>query len=153
MSLGRTNSHQKHLQEGDDHITPVQYDLLMPKEILPKGEAGSVLSCACKVFLLPGSILATKLCPTLVHGSHCAKCGQRLLQQHHTHRFITDQTSLSWVCSSFPTGSRASVAEAASCLFEDLDLSSSHPSLPSGHKEACNRLQYVMGVLMEMKAW
>lgn len=121
----------------------------MPKEIHPKGEPGSVLSCACKVFLLPGSILATKLCPMLVHGSCCAKSRQRLLQQHQTQGFLTDQTSLSqwcwvWESSSFPTGSRASVAETASCLFEDLDLNSSHPSLPSGHKEACNRLQYVL---------
>lgn len=57
-----------------------QHNFLMPEEILPKGEPGSALSCACKVFLLPGGILVTKLCPRLVHGSRCAKSRQRLLR-------------------------------------------------------------------------
>lgn len=119
----------------------------MPKEILPKGEAGWVLSFASKVFFPPGKHpghqAVSLVSPWLLL---CWVRTEAPPAASHT-GFMSDQTSLSqgcWVCYSFPTGSRASVAEAASCLFEDLDLNSTHPSLPSGHKEACNRLQYVL---------
>lgn len=154
VSLGRTDLQQNLSCEKEiiDHASAAwcfkKSSQRKSKVQFPSPPARSLTQVSC----LPRKHPSHQAVSQVSQCSHCAKSRQELLHWRYMQHFVTTQTSRSQRClgrrafTLTAAGSRGSVSETAWCLCEELDLSSSHPALPSGHKEACNRLQYVLGV-------